>query len=249
MSVFERGELFIDGAWVPPSTDAAIDVVSPHTEQVIGRAAAAAPADVDRAVAAARTAFDTGPWPRLSPQERIAAVERLASAYKERRGEMADLISAEIGAPITFAKHVQSRLPLNAMAAFCAVANELPWQEDRPGFYGRDIRIAKLPVGVVAAIVPWNMPQFLTVGKVVPRYWRDAPSSSNPHPSRRSTRCCSPTSSPRPDFRPACSTWCRVTAPSARIWSRTAVSTRSPSPVRPRRVVRWRWRVPPASSR
>jgi acyl-CoA reductase-like NAD-dependent aldehyde dehydrogenase len=167
VSVLERNELFIGGAWVP-GAGAAIDVVSPHTEQLIGRAATASPADVDRAVVAARSAFDAGPWPRLSPQERIAAVERLAAAYKERRGEMAELISAEIGAPITFAKHVQSRLPLSAMSAFTKVAADFAWQEDRPGFYGKDIRVAKLPVGVVAAVVPWNMPQFLTVGKVVP---------------------------------------------------------------------------------
>jgi acyl-CoA reductase-like NAD-dependent aldehyde dehydrogenase len=106
--MYRRTELFINGEWVTPSTDAAITVRSPHTEEVIGRAPAAAPADVDRAVAAARTAFDDGPWPRLEPAERIAAVERLAAAYKERRAEMAGLISTEIGAPIAFAKRVQA---------------------------------------------------------------------------------------------------------------------------------------------
>jgi acyl-CoA reductase-like NAD-dependent aldehyde dehydrogenase len=166
--MYERSQLFIGGEWVAPSTGAVIDVVSPHTEQIIGHAAAAAPADVDRAVLSARTAFDTGPWARLSVGERIAAVERLAAAYRERRAEVAELISATIGAPVTFAKHVQARLPLMAMAAFSKVASEYPWEESRPGFYGNDIRIAKLPVGVVAAIVPWNMPQFLTIGKVIP---------------------------------------------------------------------------------
>jgi acyl-CoA reductase-like NAD-dependent aldehyde dehydrogenase len=166
--MYQRTELFIDGEWIAPSTTDVIDVVSPHTEQVIGHAAVAAPADVDHAVAAARRAFDTGPWPRLSPVERIAAVEGLAAAYKERRADMASLISATIGAPITFAKHVQARLPLTAMSAFAKVAADYPWEESRPGFYGNDIRVTKLPVGVVAAIVPWNMPQFLTVGKVIP---------------------------------------------------------------------------------
>jgi acyl-CoA reductase-like NAD-dependent aldehyde dehydrogenase len=166
--MYRRTQLFIGGEWTAPSTDAVIDLVSPHTEQVIGHAPAAAPADVDRAVAAARAAFDTGPWPRLTPPERIAAVERIAAAYKERRAEVAELISTEIGAPITFAKRVQARLPLTAMAAFCTVAGEYTWEEARPGFYGTDIRVAKRPVGVVAAVVPWNMPQFLTVGKVIP---------------------------------------------------------------------------------
>ncbi len=166
--MYRRTELFIDGRWVAPSTDAAIEIVSPHTEQVLGYAPAAAPADVDHAVAAARTAFDEGPWPRLDPAARIEAVGRLAAAYKERRGDMAELISAEIGAPITFAKRVQAQLPLMAMAAFSRVAGDYPWDEARPGFYGKDIRITRQPVGVVAAIVPWNMPQFLIVGKVVP---------------------------------------------------------------------------------
>lgn len=166
--MYRRTELFIDGHWVTPSTDTVITVTSPHTEEVIGQAPAAAPADVDRAVAAARAAFDAGPWPRLSPAERLAAVERLAAAYKERRKDMAELISATIGAPITFAKRVQAQLPMMAMAAFTKIASEYPWQEARPGFYGNDIRVSKLPVGVVAAVVPWNMPQFLTIGKVVP---------------------------------------------------------------------------------
>jgi acyl-CoA reductase-like NAD-dependent aldehyde dehydrogenase len=81
---------------------------------------------------------------------------------------MAELISTTIGAPITFAKRVQAQLPIMAMAAFTKVASEYPWHETRPGFYGNDIRVSKLPVGVVAAVVPWNMPQFLTIGKVVP---------------------------------------------------------------------------------
>lgn len=166
--MYESKQLFIDGKWTSPSSEAVIEVVSPHTEQVIGHAAAATPADVDRAVAAARAAFDDGPWPRSTPAERIAVVERLAAAYKDRRAEVAELISAELGAPITFAKHVQARLPLTAMAAFTRVASEYPWDEARPGFYGNDIRVVKQPIGVVGAIVPWNMPQFLTVGKVIP---------------------------------------------------------------------------------
>ena len=166
--MYRRTELFIDGGWVTPGTDAAIEIVSPHSEQVIGHSPAAAPADVDRAVAAARTAFDRGPWPRLTPAERIEAVGRLAAVYKERRGDMAELISAEIGAPIAFAKRVQAQLPMMAMAAFTKVAGEYPWDELRPGLYGKDIRVARQPVGVVAAVVPWNMPQFLISGKVVP---------------------------------------------------------------------------------
>jgi acyl-CoA reductase-like NAD-dependent aldehyde dehydrogenase len=165
--MYTRTDLFIDGKWQTP-TGPPIETVSPHTESVIGKVLSASPADVDRAVAAARAAFDDGPWTRLSPQERIEAVGRLGAVYKERRREMAELISAEIGAPITFCKHVQSRLPLSAITAFTMVASSYEFEEIRSGFYGNEICIAKQPVGVVAAVVPWNMPQFLAIAKLVP---------------------------------------------------------------------------------
>ncbi|MGO9928763.1 MAG: aldehyde dehydrogenase [Mycobacterium sp.] len=166
--MYDRDQLFIDGKWVPPDSDAAITVISPRSEQAIGRAACAGPTDVNRAVDAARAAFDTGPWPRMQPAQRIEAITRLAGIYKDRRADMAALISTEIGAPITFAKMAQVRLPLTMMSAFCGFAANYQWQQERPGLYGKDIRIVKRPVGVVAAVVPWNMPQFLTVTKVVP---------------------------------------------------------------------------------
>ena len=166
--MYYRDELFIDGKWSTPESGTAIDVVSPHSQEVIGRASLAGATDVDRAVRAARTAFDAGPWPRMQPAERIAAVNRLAELYKEHRGEMVELITAEIGAPISFAKRAQVGIPLILFSAFTGLAANFDWQEARPGLYGNDIRILKQPVGVVAAVVPWNMPQFLTVGKVVP---------------------------------------------------------------------------------
>jgi acyl-CoA reductase-like NAD-dependent aldehyde dehydrogenase len=166
--MYERDQLFIDGKWTIPESDSVITVVSPHSEAVIGHAASAGPADVDRAVQAARAAFDTGPWPRMQPSQRIEAITRLAGIYKERRADMAALITAEIGAPISFAKMAQVRLPLTMMSAFCGLAANYEWQQDRPGLYGKDIRIRKQPVGVIAAVVPWNMPQFLTVAKVIP---------------------------------------------------------------------------------
>jgi acyl-CoA reductase-like NAD-dependent aldehyde dehydrogenase len=160
--MYDRDQLFIDGKWGPPDSDVVISVISPHTEAVIGHAACAGPADVNRAVEAARAAFDSGPWPRMQPAERIEAITRLAGIYKERRADMAELISAEIGAPITFAKIAQIRLPLTMISAFCGLAGSYEWQQVRLGLYGKDIRIVKQPVGVVAAVVPWNMPQFPT---------------------------------------------------------------------------------------
>jgi aldehyde dehydrogenase (NAD+) len=163
-----QDELFIGGKWCKPSTDRHIEVISPHTETPVAKVAAAGPDDVNTAVDAARAAFDSGPWPRLEPAERIDAVRGLAKAYGERRPEMAELITSEIGAPISFAQRAQVVLPWTMMNAFCDLAEAYPWREARPGKYGSDIDIRREPVGVVAAIVPWNMPQFLIVTKLIP---------------------------------------------------------------------------------
>src|SRR5581483_6948321 len=111
LCVQQHQALFIGGTWSMPSSDARIEVISPSTETPVAQVAAAAPADVDAAVAAARTAFDDGPWPRLKPSERIAVLRRLADSYAERRAEMAELITTEIGAPISFARRAQVGLP------------------------------------------------------------------------------------------------------------------------------------------
>ncbi|QZT61380.1 aldehyde dehydrogenase [Mycolicibacterium austroafricanum] len=161
-------ELFIGGSWRSPGSGRRIEVVSPHTEEPVATVAAAAPADVDLAVAAAREAFDGGPWPRTPVAERIEVVRRLAEIYGERRADMADLITAEIGAPTSFAQRAQVALPWTMISAFCDLAQAYPWSEDRSGRYGADVRIRREPVGVVAAVVPWNMPQFLTITKLVP---------------------------------------------------------------------------------
>ncbi|WP_018505862.1 aldehyde dehydrogenase [Parafrankia discariae] len=164
----DRRQLYIGGEWVAPSTDGLIEVISPHTEELAGRAPAASTADVDRAVAAARLAFDEGPWPRTDPAERVEAIHRLAARYATCRDELADLITTELGAPITFARRAQVGLPGMMMSALADIAADLPWQENRPGVYGQDVLLRREPVGVVAAVVPWNMPQFLTITKVIP---------------------------------------------------------------------------------
>jgi hypothetical protein len=95
-------KLFIGGEWVAPASNAVVEVISPHTEEVIARIPEASAADVDRAVAVARSGFDAGEWPQLAPEERIAAVERFANLYLARLGEMAEIITEEMGSPISF---------------------------------------------------------------------------------------------------------------------------------------------------
>jgi len=145
-----------------------VRVVSPHTEQTIAEIDEATIDDVGAAVAAARAAYDCGPWGQTDPEERIDVVRRLADIYDRRRVEMAATITAEIGAPISFAQRAQVGLPAMMIRAFCEVAENHQWRQTRTGFFGADVHVLKEPVGVVAAIVPWNMPQFLIVTKLVP---------------------------------------------------------------------------------
>ena len=91
--------LFIGGDWAAPASTNVIEVISPHTEEVIGRVPDGTPADIDRAVTAARDAFDNGPWPRTDPAQRAAAVARLAEIYAGRIPELAELLTAEMGSP------------------------------------------------------------------------------------------------------------------------------------------------------
>ena len=95
-------KLFIGGEWVEPAGTGTIDVISPHSEERVGRVPEGTPADVDKAVAAARQAFDEGDWPRLSPEERQQAVRRFADLYATKFDEMATLITTEMGSPILF---------------------------------------------------------------------------------------------------------------------------------------------------
>ncbi|MBH0779735.1 aldehyde dehydrogenase [Nocardia bovistercoris] len=160
--------LYIGGRWVTPATTDTLSVISPHTEQLVTRVPAAAPADIDRAVAAARAAFDHGPWPHTPPAERIALIRRLAELYTAREDELATTITTEMGAPITFARSAHVKLPGVMMRAFADIAERFPWRETRAGFLGGDVAVEHEPVGVVAAVIPWNMPTFLIVAKLIP---------------------------------------------------------------------------------
>jgi acyl-CoA reductase-like NAD-dependent aldehyde dehydrogenase len=160
--------LFVGGEWVAPRSDDVIEVISPHSEEPVARVAAAAAADVDRAVSAARAAIDEGPWPQLDPAERVDAIRRLAGLYGGRTDEMAQLVTTEMGSPISFSRFAQVGLPAMNLGALADVAARHDWETSRTGAFGMDVVVRKEPVGVVGAIVPWNYPQFLIVAKLAP---------------------------------------------------------------------------------
>jgi aldehyde dehydrogenase (NAD+) len=163
----QHDRLFIGGEWVAPAGTATIDVISPHTEAVIGRVPEGTEADIDRAVAAARQAFDHGPWPRMSPAERAEIVGRLSAIYAERQNDMAELVTAEMGSPALFSIFGQAAIPQMVMQYYVDLASTYTWEDERPGMLG-PVTVTREPVGVVAAIVPWNVPQFTLMLKLAP---------------------------------------------------------------------------------
>ncbi|MFC4060681.1 aldehyde dehydrogenase [Planomonospora corallina] len=163
----QHDTLFIGGDWTAPASTATIDVLSPHTEEVVGRVPEGTAADMDRAVAAARQAFDHGPWPRMTMAERAAVVSRLADLYEARQEEMARVITEEMGSPITFSQMAQVPQPLGFLRYYAELGRTFAVEEDRPGTFG-PVTVRREPVGVVAAIVPWNVPQFVIMTKLAP---------------------------------------------------------------------------------
>jgi aldehyde dehydrogenase (NAD+) len=161
-------KLFIGGEWVEPATSNVIEVISPHSEEPVGRVPEGSEADIDRAVAVARDAFDNGPWPRMTPAERLEILGRFAGIYASRLDEMAEVITTEMGSPISFSKVGQSPPPLLILNAMLAVGAAYEWEDTRAGVFGGNVIVRREPVGVVGAIAPWNVPQFTAMSKLAP---------------------------------------------------------------------------------
>jgi len=153
---------FIDGAEHPESAES-IDVLNPATEEIIGSVPAGTVEDADAAVAAAVAAFPS--WAARTPQDRAAVVRAISAGLAERRDEIAALISAEVGAPITFATKVQATLPATTAKGVADLV-------DSGGFafteeIGNSL-VVREPAGVVAAITPWNYPLHQIMAKLAP---------------------------------------------------------------------------------
>ncbi|MEJ0067293.1 MAG: aldehyde dehydrogenase family protein [Caulobacteraceae bacterium] len=170
INIKHADKLFIGGAWVAPSSDGKIDVVSPMTEEVIFSVAEAREPDMDRAVAAAREAFDKGPWPRLTHAERATWMLKLGEALKARNEELGHAWTNQMGA-----LHAVTRTSGIASAAtfgrYAALAETFEWEEPHTPADGHGrAMIVREPVGVCAAVVPWNSPLGLAAGKLAPGF-------------------------------------------------------------------------------
>jgi len=134
-----------------------------HTE-LVAHCPEASTADVDRAVEAAGRAFDSGPWPQLAAERAVERVQRLHDLYTANMTEMGLLITEEMGSPISFGQAGAAWMTLKTMLS---IAETYPWEERRSGAFG-EVLVRREAVGVVAAIVPWNVPQFIIMNKIGP---------------------------------------------------------------------------------
>jgi len=160
-----RKQLLIGGEWRDASDGRTMPVVNPATEEVIAEVAAATPGDVDAVVAAARAAL-TGPWGQMSARERGRLVWNLGEKLRENIDEVARLETLHNGKPISESRHIEIPAAADCLQYFAGWADKI--QGDTLPVKGALVYTLREPIGVVAAIVPWNFPLLLAVWKVAP---------------------------------------------------------------------------------
>ncbi len=156
-----REQLYIDGKWRDSLGKGSIDVINPATEEIIGRVPVGSTKDVDKAVAAAKNAFDS--WSKSSIDERIELLNALSNAFKERGEELAQTITSEVGTPIGYSRVAMVGTPRVVSRSYAKILENYIWEEEV-----RNSLICKEPIGVCAFITPWNFPLHQIIGKVAP---------------------------------------------------------------------------------
>jgi aldehyde dehydrogenase (NAD+) len=161
-----RKQLLINGEWRDASNGAVMPVINPATEEIIAEVANATPQDVDAAVAAARAALD-GPWSQLSARDRGRLVHKLGERLQEKIDEISRLETLHNGKPISESRHVEIPAAIECLQYFAGWADKVVG-ETIPVKGKHLVYTVREPIGVVAAIVPWNFPLLLAIWKVAP---------------------------------------------------------------------------------
>ena len=156
-----RDKLYINGQWVAPKGNKSIAVINASTEEVMGRIPEGTPDDVNAAVAAARAAFDA--WAATPAAERAAFLQKIHEGLKARMEEIGKLIAGEVGMPVKLATMIQAGSPTAAFGMYAKMLADFAFEEK----VGNSL-ILREPVGVVAAITPWNYPLHQIAAKVAP---------------------------------------------------------------------------------
>ncbi|TNC25180.1 aldehyde dehydrogenase family protein [Amycolatopsis alkalitolerans] len=161
------GRLFIGGQWRDAVSERRTEIIDPATGRTITTVAAAGSSDVDTAVAAARAAFDSGPWPGLAPRERARVLLRVAELIRERADELVALESLDVGKPVALCRPVDVLTAADQYEYYAALAQSMDGATRQPGFPAHAYT-RREPVGVVAAITPFNFPLILSSSKIAP---------------------------------------------------------------------------------
>lgn len=159
MKVYDA--MYINGQWVRPEGNETLDVINSATEEVMGRIPQGTSRDVDKAVAAAKAAFDS--WSMTSLDERARYLAKIADGLASRIDEIAQTIAQEVGMPLKMAKTIQAGLPVNVMKSYVDILKNFQFEEQ----IGNSVVIHE-PIGVVGCITPWNYPLHQIVCKVAP---------------------------------------------------------------------------------
>jgi betaine-aldehyde dehydrogenase len=154
-------KLYVNGQWVEPAGSGTLDVINSTTEEVMGRIPEGTPEDVNRAVAAARAAFDS--WSLTPVETRAAYLKSISDKLAARKGDIAAVIASEVGMPLPLATAVQAGLPAMVMGYYAKLLGEYPFEEQ----VGNSL-VVREAVGVVGCITPWNYPLHQVVAKVAP---------------------------------------------------------------------------------
>jgi len=163
-----REHFYIGGEWVTPASTNTFSLINASTGAEIATAPEACEADVDAAVAAARSAFERSGWPKMAPEERSAIMARFAECIAKRGEDIAQTVSAQNGMPLAVSTQLEGQFSVGVLAYYTELAQSLTDSETRPSQAGKETLVTKSPVGVVAAIVPWNFPVTLALSKVAP---------------------------------------------------------------------------------
>lgn len=167
MATTERPELFIGGRWVHGRGDERVEVLNPATGARVGSATLGSTADIDDAVTAARASFDSGVWAHASTEQRSAVLITAADLLEKRAPELAAGITRELGCPIWFSERAHVPNPIRQMRYYADLVRTFDYDERRSDGTNTSI-VTQEPVGVVAAITPWNGPLSTPTLKVAP---------------------------------------------------------------------------------
>jgi aldehyde dehydrogenase (NAD+) len=164
----DRDSFFIANEWTKPKSDRTFTLIGASSGEAIATVPEACEQDVDAAVAAAREAFDHSGWSTMAIAERGAVMERFAAALAARGSDLARAVSIQNGMPISLSEMLEGQFAVGVLQYYAGLAASPSAPDVRPSQMGKETIVERQPIGVVAAIVPWNFPVTLALSKIAP---------------------------------------------------------------------------------